>query len=157
MAYDDSGKQHIDLHKKKRECYSNYARLADHKIEAVSIPFKERSIPAWFHLPPGYSGGKLPVIIAIPGMDSFKETSVALANDRWMQRGVAVLAIDGPGQYESPLLGVYVSMQNWIDVGSVLVDWLLRRSEVDAEKIGVTGSSFGSFFGTILAARAVST
>jgi len=39
-------------------------------------------------------------------MDSFKESSVALANDRWMQRGVAVLAIDGPGQYESPLLGL---------------------------------------------------
>ena len=53
--YDDSGKQHIALHNKKRECYGNYARLADHKIEAVSIPFKGKSIPAWFHLPPGYS------------------------------------------------------------------------------------------------------
>jgi alpha-beta hydrolase superfamily lysophospholipase len=151
--YDDSGKQHIALHNKKRECYGNYARLADHKIEAVSIPFKGKSLPAWFHLPPGYSGGKVPVIIAIPGMDSFKETSVALANDRWMMRGVAVLAIDGPGQYESPLLGVYVSMQNWIDAGPVVVDWLLRRAEIDAQKIGVTGTSFGSFFGTIVAAN----
>jgi dienelactone hydrolase len=152
--YDDSGHQHIELHKKKRECYANYARLADHKIAAVSVPFKGKSIPAWFHLPPGYSGGgKVPVIISIPGMDSFKETSVALANDRWMQRGVAVLAIDGPGQYESPLNGVYVSMQNWIDAGPVLVDWLLQRPEVDGQKIGVTGTSFGSFFGTILAAN----
>jgi len=151
--YDDSGKLHLSLHQKKRECFSNYARLADHKIEAVSIPFKGKSIPAWFHLPPGYGGGKVAAIIAIPGMDSFKETSVALANDRWMQRGVAVLAIDGPGQYESPLLGVYVSMQNWIDAGPVLVDWLLRRPEIDAQKIGVTGSSFGSLFGTILTAN----
>jgi dienelactone hydrolase len=151
--YDDSGQQHIDLHKKKRDCYANYARLADHRIEAVSIPFKGKSIPAWFHLPPGHSGGKVPTIIVVPGMDSFKETSVALANDRWMQRGVAVLAIDGPGQYESPLLGVYVSMQNWVDAGPVLVDWLLQRPEVDGQKIGVTGTSFGSFFGTILAAN----
>jgi alpha-beta hydrolase superfamily lysophospholipase len=151
--YDDSGKKHIGLHEKKRECFANYARLADHKIEAVSIPFKGKSIPAWFHLPPGYSAGKVPVIIAIPGMDSFKETSVALANDRWMMRGVAVLAIDGPGQYESPLLGVYVSMQNWIDAGPALVDWLSRRLEIDAQKIGVTGTSFGSFFGTILGAN----
>jgi alpha-beta hydrolase superfamily lysophospholipase len=150
--YDDSGKQHIELHKKKRECFSNYARLADHKIEAVSIPFKGKSIPAWLHLPPNYREGRVPVVIAIPGMDSFKETSVALANDRWMQRGVAVLAIDGPGQYESPLLGVYVSMQNWIDAGPAVVDWLLGRSEIDGQKIGVTGTSFGSFFGTILTA-----
>jgi hypothetical protein len=67
--YDDSGQQHVELHNKKRECFANYARLADHKIEAVSIPFKTKSIPGWFHLPPGYSGGKVPVVIAIPGMD----------------------------------------------------------------------------------------
>ena len=151
--YDDSGQQHVELHNKKRECFANYARLADHKIEAVSIPFKTKSIPGWFHLPPGYSGGKVPVVIAIPGMDSFKEVNVALANDRWMQRGVAVLSIDGPGQYESPLLGVYVSMQNWIDAGPAIVDWLLRRPEIDGQKIGVSGVSFGSFFGTILTAN----
>jgi dienelactone hydrolase len=151
--YDDSGKKHIGLHEKKRECYANYARFADHKIEAVSIPFKGKSIPAWFHLPPGYSGGKVPVVISIPGMDSFKEASVALANDRWMQRGLAVLAIDGPGQYESPLLGVYVSMQNWIDAGPAVVDWLNNRPEIDSPKIGCTGVSFGSFFGTIMAAN----
>ena len=151
--YDDSGPQHVELHNKKRECFSNYARLADHKIEAVSIPFKTKSIPGWFHLPPGYSGGKVPVVIAIPGMDSFKEVNVALANDRWMQRGVAVLSIDGPGQYESPLLGVYVSMQNWIEAGPAIVDWLLHRPEIDGQKIGVSGASFGSFFGTILTAN----
>jgi esterase/lipase len=95
----------------------------------------------------------LPVVIAIPGMDSFKESSVALANDRWLTRGLAVLAIDGPGQYESPLLGVYVSMQNWIDTGPAVVDWLSDRPEIDANRIGVTGTSFGSFFGTIMTAH----
>jgi dienelactone hydrolase len=151
--YDDSGAQHHALHKKKRECYANYARLADHKVEAVSIPFKGKSIPAWFHLPSNYNGNKVPVVISIPGMDSFKETGVALANDRWLSRGVAVLAIDGPGQYESPLNGLYVSMQNWIDTGPAVVDWLLRYPEIDASKIGLTGTSFGSFFGTIVAAN----
>jgi len=151
--YDDSTDRHVELHNKKRECYASYARLADHKIEAVSIPFKGKAIPAWFHLPPGHASGKVPVVIAIPGMDSFKEVNVALANDRWMQRGVAVLSIDGPGQYESALSGLYVSMQNWIDVGPVLIDWLLRRAEIDGQKIAVSGTSFGSFFGTILTAN----
>ena len=44
-------------------------------------------------------------------------------------------------------------MQNWIDAGPALVDWLLARSEIDGQKIGVTGTSFGSFFGTILTAN----
>src|SRR5882757_11198218 len=43
--YDDSGKIHVALHKRKRECYASYARLADHKIDAVSIPLKDKSIP----------------------------------------------------------------------------------------------------------------
>src|SRR5215471_19463994 len=60
--YDDSGAKHVELHKKKRECYANFARLADHEVEAVSIPFKGKSIPGWFHLPPGYAGGKVPVV-----------------------------------------------------------------------------------------------
>ena len=151
--YDDSGARHIGLHQKKRECYANYARLADHSVEAVAIPLNGRAIPAWLHLPPGRTTDKLPVVISIPGMDSFKESNVALGNDKWLTRGIAVLAIDGPGQYESPLNGLYVSMQNWIDAGPALVDWLGQRPEIDAKRIGVTGSSFGSFFGTIMASH----
>ena len=151
--YDDLDEIHVGLHTKKRECFANFARLADRKVEAVSISFNGKSIPAWFHLPPSYSGARVPVVIAIPGMDSFKEASVALSNDRWLTRGVAALAIDGPGQYESPLRGIYVSMQNWIDAGPAVVDWLLRRPEVDGQKIGVVGTSFGSLFGTILTAN----
>src|SRR5262249_22310863 len=98
-------------------------------------------------------GNKVPVVISIPGMDSFKEVSVALANDPWLSRGVAVLAIDGPGQYESPLLGVYVSMQNWIDAGPAVGGWGLRHPGNGATQVGLTGVSFGSFFATIMAAN----
>jgi dipeptidyl aminopeptidase/acylaminoacyl peptidase len=44
-------------------------------------------------------------------------------------------------------------MQNWVDAGPAVVDWLIRRPEIDPQKVGVTGTSFGSFFGTILAAN----
>ena len=151
--FDDFSEMHLNLHRKKRECYAHYAKLADHKVEAVSIPFGDKSLPGWFHLPPGYDGGRIPVVILIPGMDSFKEMGVSLANDRWLARGLAVLSIDGPGQYESPLNGVYVSMPNWIATGPAIVDWLVRRPEIDETRIGLNGISFGSFFATIVAAN----
>ena len=44
-------------------------------------------------------------------------------------------------------------MQNWIDAGPAVMDWLVRRPEIDPQKVGVTGTSFGSFFGTIVAAN----
>jgi dienelactone hydrolase len=151
--YDQNDKTNIAYNNKKRECYTKYAALADHHVEAVWIPFEGKSIPAWLHLPPGHKGGRIPVVISIPGMDSYKEIQVALYGDRFLNRGLAVLAIDGPGQYEAPMLGVYFSTERWIKVGKPIVDWLVARPEIDPERIGVSGTSFGTFFGTIFTAH----
>ncbi len=151
--YDQNDETNIEYNNKKRECYAKYAALADHHVEAVWVPFKDKAIPAWLHLPPGYKGGRLPVVISVPGMDSYKEIQVALYGDRYLNRGMAVLAIDGPGQYEAPMIGVYFTMENWMAAGKVLCDWIAARPELDAERIGVSGTSFGSLFGTVLTAN----
>src|SRR6266849_2654667 len=151
--YDQNDETNIACNNKKRECYLKYAALADHQVEAVWVPFQNKAIPGWLHLPPGYKGGRIPAVIAIPGMDSFKEIQVALYGDRFLNRGMAVLAIDGPGQYEAPMVGVYFSMESWIAAGKPLLDWLGARPEIDAERVGCSGTSFGTFFGTILAAH----
>ena len=148
--YDENDETNIAYNNKKRECYAKYAALADHRVEAVWVPFKDKAIPAWLHLPPGYSGGRLPVVIAIPGMDSYKEIQVALYGDKFLNRGMAVLAIDGPGQYEAPMIGLHFTMENWMATGPALVDWIAARPELDAARIGVVGTSFGSLFGTVL-------
>jgi len=99
----------------------------------VGIPFQGKKLPAWFHLPPGYPGGRIPAVVSFQGMDGFKEMGVSLYGDRWLQRGIAVLAVEGPGQYESPVLGIYVTMPAWVEAGPVLMDWMRSRPEVDAE------------------------
>jgi len=86
-------------------------------------------------------------------MDSFKELGVAMYGDRWLNRGIAVLALDGPGQYESALLGIYFSVDTWKRAGTAAYDWLSARPEIDAGKIGISGNSFGSFFSTIAASH----
>jgi dienelactone hydrolase len=148
---DENNETNRYYNQRKVECYERYAHLADHHVERVLIPFHDKALPAWLHLPPGYQGGRLPTVVAIPGMDSFKETSVSMYGDRWLTRGCAVLAVDGPGQYESPVLGVYVTIQNWVDAAGIIFDWLAARPEVDTERVGLVGNSFGSLFGTIVA------
>jgi dienelactone hydrolase len=151
---DENDEQNRFYNGKKRECYTHYARLADHHVEAVWIPLPDgRKLPAWLHLPPDHRGERVPVVISVPGMDSFKEMSVAMYGDRWLSRGLAVLALDGPGQYESPVLDVYFTMPAWMETGTAAVDWLSARSEIDTARIGLGGNSFGSFFGTIAAAH----
>jgi dipeptidyl aminopeptidase/acylaminoacyl peptidase len=51
------------------------------------------------------------------------------------------------------MIGLYFTVDAWVAAGRVLVDWLAARPEIDPERIGVTGTSFGSFFGTILTAH----
>lgn len=149
---EENNEANLAFNQSKRDCYVAYARLADHHVEAVHIPLHDKALPAWLHLPPGYSGGQIPIVVAIPGMDSFKEGLVSLYGDPYLTRSMAVLALDGPGQYESAVLGIPVSMENWRAAGPAVMEWLLERPEVDPERIGISGRSFGSFFGTILAA-----
>ncbi len=151
--YDENNEKNVSLNQSKRECYTRYAKLADHRVEAAWVPFQGKALPGWLHLPPGYQSGRIPAVWSIPGMDGFKEANVAMYGDRWLSRGIAVLSLEGPGQYESAVLGIHVSMPNWIAAGSAVADWLAARPEVDPARIGVVGSSFGSFFGTIVAAN----
>jgi dienelactone hydrolase len=148
---DENNEQNLAYNKKKRECFTAYARLADHRVEPVWIPFDGKALPAWFHLPPGYSGGRIPVVVFVPGMDSFKEASVWMYGDPYLSRGFAVLAMEGPGQYECPTLGIYMSMDGWEATGKACMDWLSQRAEVDPERVAISGRSFGSFAGTIAA------
>ena len=149
--YDENNEKNLTLNQRKRECYLNYARYADHKVEAAWIPFQGKALPGWLHLPPGYSGGRIPAVVAIPGMDGFKEAGVAMYGDRWLSRGIAVLSIEGPGQYESAVHNIHVSMENWSEAATAIMNWMIARPEIDAQRIGVTGQSFGSFFATVSA------
>ncbi len=144
--------KNLALNQKKRDCYAAYARLANHKVEAAWVPFQGKALPGWLHLPPGHSGGRIPAVVAMPGMDGYKERVVAMYGDRFLLRGIAVLAIEGPGQYESAMLGIHVSGPNWLEAGQAMYRWLAARPEIDPNRIGITGHSFGSFFSTIAAA-----
>ena len=150
--HDENNAQNLWLNARKRDCYQRYATLADHRVEAAWVPFQGKALPGWLHLPPGYSGGRIPAVWSIPGMDGFKEGGVAMYGDRWLARGIAVLTLEGPGQHESAVLGIHVSVPNWITAARAVADWMAARAEIDPVRMGVAGQSFGSFFATLVAA-----
>ncbi|MGH3328251.1 MAG: alpha/beta hydrolase family protein [Streptomycetales bacterium] len=142
----------VALDDHKNACYGSYARLADHHVERVEIPFGDAHLPAWFHLPPGYGGGPTHAVISCGGMDAPKELNVNLYGDKFLQRGFAVLAFDGPGQGEAPILGVKFTPTNWIDAGEAVLNWLSDRPEIDPERVVGFGLSFGSYWMSQIAA-----
>jgi dienelactone hydrolase len=144
---DENNALNLAYNERKRACYTRYAQLADHRIEAAWIPLEGKALPGWLHLPPG--NGPFPVVVAIPGMDGFKERTVPLYGDPWLNRGVAVLVVEGPGQYESAVLGIHVSVPAWQATGRAVFDWLAARPDIDTARIAITGRSFGTLFATI--------
>ena len=140
-----------ELHRAATErlnaCFAAYAALAPHTVERVEIPFGEQALPAWLHLPAGpRPAAGWPVVVYLPGMDNNKEQMVALYGDRMLERGVAILAVDGPGQAESVVRGIHVTAANHEAAGAGTGAWIDRHPALDAKRVAVRGVSFGSFF-----------
>jgi dipeptidyl aminopeptidase/acylaminoacyl peptidase len=89
------------------------------------------------------------VVIVVPGLDSVKEEMHFYGNDL-LRRGMAVLAIDGPGQGE---LEFDHQMRHDFEVPvRYVLDWLEGRRDVDGRRVGLLGVSLGGYYGMRAAA-----
>src|SRR3972149_5376831 len=147
----ENSPQNLEYNQLKVACYQKFIAHAPRKIERVEIPFGKQTLPAYLHLPPGWSGEKLPAVLAIDGMDGFKEMMVSMHGDKILERGMAVLAIDGPGQGECCTRDIHVTATNFKDAGRACLGWLRARPEVDPDRLVIYGISFGSVLGTHVA------
>lgn len=132
--------------------YARFIRFAPHPVRRVEIPFGSAELPGYLHVPAEVSG-PLPCFVQIGGMDSFKEHQVAMYGDKFLERGIARLAVELPGQGEALTRGLYTSETSAIEAGRTIVDWVRRQPEVDAGRIAIGGNSFGSFWATQVAAN----
>ncbi len=140
------------LEQKKTDCYLAYAATADHRIEAVEIPYADASLPGYLHLPPGESERSVPCVVMVSGMDAFKELCVLSARDTYLARGMAVLCIDGPGQGTSLTRSIWYDPDRYGEVGTATYRFAADRIEIDEERVMVWGLSQGSFWATQMAA-----
>lgn len=120
----------------------------DPPAERVLIPFEGgRAIPAILRKPAHVA--RPPVVIIAPGLDSVKEEMHFYSQDL-LRRGLATLAIDGPGQGESEF---ELALRPDYDVPiRFVIDALERRADVDAARVGMLGVSLGGFFAARAAA-----
>ncbi len=146
---DEINERNLELNAKKLDCFARYASRAHHRIERVEIPMGEHVVPAWLHFP---VAGKppYPIVMMLPGMDTFKEKLVWAYGDKMLERGFAALAIDGPGQSEALMRGLRVTADNFADAGRAVLMWIDTRNDLDQDRIGVFGRSFGSYAATVL-------
>jgi 2,6-dihydroxypseudooxynicotine hydrolase len=128
-------------HMKAVECYRDgVALLRPHPGKRVAIPFEGKTIFGVLRNP---GPAHVPVVIMAPGLDSTKEELHAY-EEPFLARGMATLAIDGPGQgeaeYEIPICGDYER------AAKAVCDWIEERSDLDAKRIAIWGVSLGGYY-----------
>ena len=148
--FQDDHQEKIYLHRKHLECYEKVVAYADNPVELVEIPWEGVQIQARLHLFNDHR--QAPTVLFIPGMDMTKEMFPNPLSNPYLRRGMNVLSIDGPGQGMSNIRKIRVTDDNYERAASAAIDFLLERPEVDPDHIAVVGTSFGSHWGTRLAA-----
>lgn len=151
-VYEDGNAKRIAWGERKKACYDKFIRFAGRPIERVELPFEGKTLSALLHLPLRMKAGeKVPCVLYIPGMDGVKEDN-PIYGDPFLERGIALFSMDGPGQGETRTGGVKCTASNYADAGKLACDYLVKRPEIDANRLAIMGSSMGSYWGPRVAA-----
>jgi len=141
FVFVDHPDQQRAAHDRTVECFRRGAATLSPPAELVAVPYAGTTLAAYLRVPE--AAAKPPVVIMIPGLDSVKEELQATA-EYLLRRGLAVLAVDGPGQGEAesglPIEPAYER------VTTAVIDYLAGRPDVDQERIAVFGVSLGGYY-----------
>ena len=124
--------------------YLAHARAAGTPFEVVRVPFEGREIVGYLQLPPGTA--RVPVIVAIGGLDSRKE-DLAERFAPLLAEGIGSFTLDMPGTGEAPIK-VEPGAERMF---SRAIDMLLAHERVAGERIALYGGSFGGYWACKLA------
>jgi len=140
FVFTDHPDEQRAAHERTVACFRSGAGTLSPPAEPVRVPYAGSTLAAYLRVP---AGPPPPIVIMIPGLDSVKEELQATA-EHMLRRGLAVIAIDGPGQgeaeYEFPIEPAYER------VVTAVADYLKGRADVDPGRLGVFGVSLGGYY-----------
>lgn len=128
-------------------CYAKGMSALEPPAQRVEIPYEDIRMPGLLRRPEDIT--RPPVVLMLPGLDSVKEELQTTA-DYFLRRGLATLAIDGPGQGETEhLRNIEPAYER---PAAAALEWIRQRRELDGERIGVFGVSLGGYYAVRTAA-----
>ena len=127
----------------KEACYRAHRHL-DPDAQRVEIPFEGKKLVGNLRRPRGRngllggSGGPVPLVLLLPGLDSTKEEFFRW-EDVFLARGLATFSLDGPGQGESGFSTVIrADYEAAVTAALDVLDW--------DGPVGAAGVSLGGYY-----------
>jgi esterase FrsA len=129
-----------------RVAYLAAARHFRHHVEVLTAPIPGGRLVGYLHRPAGPPGsGALALVCG--GIDVWKsDPAIDAITTSLLARGISVVTIDIPGTGESPVRAAAGRDHAF----RALLDQLLTRRDIDAERLGAVGLSFGGHWATRL-------
>ncbi|TMG73581.1 MAG: alpha/beta hydrolase [Betaproteobacteria bacterium] len=109
--------------------------------ERVAIAYEGKQLYGNLRRPAGKA--KAPIVVMCMGLDSAKE-EMDDYESRFLARGLATLAFDGPGQGEAEY--DFALCPEYERPVKAVIDWLERRNDIDAARLGIWGVSLGGYY-----------
>lgn len=135
-------------HENMLRCYALASEGISPPMERFEIPFDGKIMAAYLRRPPGVALPKIAIIL--PGLDAAKEELHAWS-DAFLERGLATVTLDGPGQGETSF---HLPIRSdWGRVLGAVIDALETRDDVDATSVAVIGQSLGAIYAPLSAAQ----
>ena len=135
----------LELYRAMLESFGRGVRLRGEPIEFVDLPYEATTLPALFYRAPGE--GRRPAMIHFDGFDVTKEWMHLCGMSRELAaRGVSTLMVDHPGiggALRLQGLAMNPESERW---AAASMDWLARRPDVDARRVGVVAMSLGGYY-----------
>jgi dienelactone hydrolase len=135
----------LALYASMTRCFEKGVALRHEPIEFVTIPYEGTTLPGLLYRAPQPS--PRPAMIHFDGFDVTKEWMHLSGIAReFAERGVSTLMVDHPG------IGAALRLQGmpmnhdserW---ARAAIDWLDRRSDIDARRVGVIAMSLGGYY-----------
>lgn len=129
-----------------KACFQRAAAGFEHTCETMTIPFEHACLPAHFYRADD-TGQPRPTLIMIGGGDTYVEDLYFWAGAPGPKRGYHVLAVDLPGQGDTPAHGLFFRPDVETAMRAV-VDAALHRPDVDRARLAVYGISGGGYIVT---------
>ncbi|WP_329123969.1 alpha/beta hydrolase family protein [Streptomyces sp. NBC_01353] len=137
----DPGKEQ-QLYRAGRGAWDKFCGLCDPAAVTAKVPYGTKPLPVWFFRPDA-SGERRPTVILTNGSDGQNVDMWTYGVPTALARGWNALVYDGPGQGQLLFDDQVVFTPRWETVVTPLVDWLVARSDVDPDRIALTGLSMG--------------
>ena len=143
----ESDPRMLPTYRKLAEGFDKAWSLVSPPFEKVQISYEGHKLEALFYQARGPSSSRRPVVYNYGGADGILLRGEDGGAGQYVRRGMSFLDVDGPGHGGTlPEKKLYAPPDSE-RVAKAVIDYLISRSDVDPERIGLHGSSMGGYSG----------